>query len=120
MDQNDFGRLTRQVAAAPSRRAALRLVAAGAAAALVPVLGERRATAQRVTPDSQIVTGCRLVGQRCDGDTNCCSNHCANKRCRCLGKGASCLVDPGHGLPPLPVKANCCTSKCSKHDHKCK
>jgi hypothetical protein len=120
MDQDCFGILTRQVAFAPSRRAVVRLLAAGAAAAMVPVLGDRLAAAQSVTPAGQIINGCRLVGQRCSGHKNCCSNHCANKRCRCLNRGASCLRDLGHGLPPVPVKANCCTSKCSKHDHKCK
>ncbi|HEU0115478.1 MAG TPA: hypothetical protein VFQ80_12420 [Thermomicrobiales bacterium] len=120
MDQDCFGILTRQVAFAPSRRAVVRLLAAGAAAAMVPVLGDRLAAAQSVTPAGQVITGCRLVGQRCSGHKNCCSNHCANKRCRCLNRGASCLRDLGHGLPPVPVKANCCTSKCSKHDHKCK
>ncbi|HEU5430998.1 MAG TPA: hypothetical protein VFU81_05010, partial [Thermomicrobiales bacterium] len=61
-----------------------------------------------------------LPGQRCSGNKNCCTNHCAHKRCRCINKGGSCLVELGGGLPPVPVHALCCTNKCSKHDHKCK
>jgi hypothetical protein len=119
MDQDRFGILTRKMAIAPNRRAAVRLLAAGVAAVVAPALGERLAEAQ-VTPDSAIVKGCRLPGQRCSGNKNCCGNHCAHNRCRCIGKGGSCLVAVGGGLPPLPVHALCCTNKCSKADHKCK
>ncbi|HEU5430364.1 MAG TPA: hypothetical protein VFU81_01805 [Thermomicrobiales bacterium] len=120
MDQDRFGILTRQMAVAPNRRAALRLMAAGVAAAVAPVLGARLAAADAVTPASAIVKGCKLPGQRCSGDKNCCGNHCAHQRCRCINKGGSCLVALGGGLPPLPVHALCCRNKCSKHDHKCR
>ena len=119
MDQERFALWTRQVATAPSRRAVVRLLAAGAAAAVAPALGERLADAQTVTPESQLIKGCRLPGQRCAGKKKCCSNRCAGKRCRCINRGGSCLVDIGGGLPPIPVHALCCTNKCSKHDHKC-
>ncbi|HEU5430504.1 MAG TPA: hypothetical protein VFU81_02510 [Thermomicrobiales bacterium] len=119
MDQDRFGILTRQVAVAPNRRTALRWLAAGAAGALAPGLGARLADAQSVMPASAIVKGCRLPGQRCSANKNCCGNHCAHKRCRCINKGGSCLVPLGGGLPPVPVHALCCTNKCSKHDHKC-
>ncbi|HET7094768.1 MAG TPA: hypothetical protein VFI22_14850 [Thermomicrobiales bacterium] len=119
MDQDRFGILTRLVALAPNRRTALRLLVAGAATAVSPALGDRLADAQTVTPDSAIVKGCRLPGQRCSGKKNCCTNHCAHKRCRCINRGGSCLVELGGGLPPIPVHALCCRNKCSKHDHKC-
>jgi hypothetical protein len=119
MDQEYFGRLTRLVAAAPDRRTALRVLVAGTAAAVAPGVGGRWAAAE-VTPAGQIIKGCRLPGQRCSGHKNCCTNRCANKQCRCIHKGGSCLVQLGGGLPPIPVHANCCTNKCSKHDHKCK
>jgi hypothetical protein len=122
MDQERFAAWTRHVAQASNRREALRRAAAGALLGVAPGLAVRVAGAQDVTPDSRIIPGCRLPGQRCRKNSNCCTNRCRGhqKRCGCIRKHGSCLVELGGGLPPIPVHANCCSNKCSKQDHKCK
>lgn len=114
MDQCQFDRLSREVSTASSRRAALRaLVAGGVAAGIAAVL-------PGAGDASQTVKGCKVPGQNCDSDKKCCSGKCRNKVCDCLDRGKSCLVVVSSQLPPLPNKAICCSSKCSRGTNKCK
>lgn len=114
MDQDRFDWLSRQVSAARSRRGALgTLLAGGLAAAILAVSPEAGSA-------SQTVKGCRVPGQGCDKDGKCCSGKCTNKRCTCLDRGKSCLVTVSPQLPPLPNKAVCCSSKCSRGTNKCR
>jgi hypothetical protein len=106
MDQDRFGRLTRAIGQATSRRAALGAVVAAAAAA-VPGLA-----AAAPAPAGNIIPGCRLAGQRCRKKENCCTGKCKGDRCACVNKGGSCLVTLAPGLPPAPVHANCCSNRC--------
>lgn len=114
MDQDTFDLLSRQVSAAKSRRGALRaLIVGGFAtgmAALLPGAAEA----------SQTIKGCRPPGQGCNSNKKCCSGKCRSGRCKCLGRGKSCLVPYGNQGLMLPNKAVCCTSKCSRGKNKCK
>lgn len=110
MDQCTFDGLSRRVSAAATRRGALRAVVAVGIGALLP--GAASA--------SQTVKGCRVPGQGCDRDVQCCSGQCRDGRCKCLERGKSCLVSVSPQLPPLPNKAICCSSKCSRGKNKCR
>ncbi len=114
MDHERFDWLSRQVSAAGSRREMLRALVGGSVAAGVLALRPDAGSA------SQTVKGCRIPGQGCDRDRKCCSGKCNNKVCQCLDRGKSCLVVVSSKLPPLPNKAVCCSSKCSRGTHKCK
>ena len=117
MDQCRFEGLARQIGGAQNRRDALRILL-GSAIATIPILGT---TAQDAMA-SKLTKGCRNVGQRCGRDEDCCGgSHCANKRCKCIQKGKSCLIvlDEETGFA-IPQKALCCSAKCSSGQHKCK
>ena len=90
---------------------------------LVVVLGSQLAGLAALLPQasraSQTVKGCRIPGQGCARDKQCCSGKCRNKQCACLDHGKSCLVVVSAQLPPLPNKAVCCSSKCTRGTHKC-
>ena len=117
MDQCQFEGLTRQLGTASTRRDALQILL-GVVVAAIPVLGTRAQDALA----SKLTKGCRNVGQRCGRDEDCCGgSHCANKRCKCIQKGKSCLIllDEETGFS-IPQKALCCSAKCSKGPHTCK
>jgi hypothetical protein len=116
MDDRHFEAMTRWMAMQPSRRAMLKvLVATMIGAALAPFRPQRDAA-------GSIIPGCRLPGQRCDGDNNCCTNFCPASygRCGCLLTGDSCFFEldpvklPGVGFD---IDAACCTGRC--HNSKC-
>lgn len=109
MDRCQFDGLSRRVSAASTRRGALAAAAGAALGALLPA-GARA---------SQTVKGCRIPGQGCERDGQCCSGKCTNKQCKCLERGKSCLTVVSPQLPPLPNKAVCCSSKCSRGRNKC-
>jgi hypothetical protein len=75
MDEARFDRMTRILAHGHSRRSALRLLAAGAIAALGAGLGVEAAPAQ---------TTCKPPGGKCSRHGQCCSGAC-NRRGRCRG-----------------------------------
>lgn len=113
MDQERFDWLIRHVSEARTRRVALgRLVGGGLAAAMLAV-------APGTGEASQTVKGCRIPGQGCSRNAQCCSDKCNNKQCKCLDRGRSCLVVVSPKLPPLPNKAVCCSSKCSRGRNRC-
>jgi hypothetical protein len=114
VDPKRFEDLSRRFAAAATRRSALGVLAGGAAAAVLTALRPGAADA------SQLVKGCKIPGQKCKNEKQCCGNsHCNKGRCKCINKGGSCLVQVTADLA-LPTKALCCTSRCSRHDHKCR
>ena len=110
MDECRFDNLTRMMAGLKDRRAALRDMT-GAGLALVSLA---RADLGLAAEDDVLIEGCRLSGEKCDKDHQCCSNDCrgakkkkkkkndknGNKKnrrkegeCRCKGEGDSCSKD---------------------------
>jgi hypothetical protein len=111
MDAKRFEDLSRWVAAAPTRREALKVLAAGLAAAALAVVRPQPGEAGSIIP------GCRIPGQRCDEDSDCCAGFCPASvgRCGCLLTGDNCFFEldpiklPGVGFD---IDALCCTAKC--------
>jgi len=111
MDDRQFEAMTRWMAAKPSRRQMLKvLVATVIVAALAPFRPQRAGA-------GSIIPGCRLPGQRCDNDGNCCANFCPSsyQRCGCLLNGDNCFFELDPVLLPgvgFDIEALCCTGKC--------
>ena len=102
MDANRFAALSRQVGDAPTRRAALGVLAAGLAGAVL--LGKGAEEAEAGIP----IVHCQIPGKRCKGKHNgnqkCCSGRCRQGRCMCSRKGRGCW-SPLEG-------AMCCSGRC--------
>jgi hypothetical protein len=102
MDANRFAALSRQVGAAPSRRAAVGVLATGLVGALL--VGKSAEDAEAGIP----IVNCKVPGKKCKGKKNgnqkCCTGRCRNNRCACARKGHACW-DPLEG-------ALCCSGKC--------
>jgi hypothetical protein len=98
MDPRRFEELSRRVAQAESRRAAMKTLAAALAA---PVL--LRATADEAAAGIPIAN-CKLPGKKCSSDRRCCSQRCKKGRCICSKKGRPCWA-------PLEG-ALCCSRRC--------
>jgi hypothetical protein len=120
MERQDlFDALTIRFSDIIERRLVLRTLAKFALAVVVFQAFPWRVQAQDVTPDSTLVKGCRLPGQKCSGKGDCCSNKCnKDHRCGCVNKGKKPLVKTPLG--PVPVKALCCTNKLNKIKGTCK
>lgn len=119
MDRQDlFDSLTIDFSVAGSRRAALTAAARLALALAVFGAVPWRAAAG-VEPQSSLVKGCKLPGQKCQGRSKCCAKKCsAQNRCGCINKGGRPNVDTPLG--PVPVKALCCSNKLHKLKGTCK
>jgi hypothetical protein len=130
MDDCRFDNWTRTLAAVTSRRLALKdLTAAGVALVALAGADLGLATAQDV-----LIEGCRLSGDGCARNKQCCSNKCHRRKrrkrdrrdgnnnrnrnrrrdrdrgvCRCLGDGKSCNKD-----------AACCKGRCDPFDGRCR
>ena len=104
MDGERFDRIARALGTTPSRRGALRLLAAGALGALLAL--PRAAAAQLGTEAN--AGSCRAPGDLCDGDADCCSERCRNGRCLCRRRGAACAV----------ARA-CCSGRCRTRSGRC-
>lgn len=105
------------------RRAALRDMT-GAGLALVSLA---RADLGLAAEDDVLVEGCRLSGEKCDKNHQCCSGDCKGSKkkkkkdkngkkrrrkqgeCKCRGEGSSCSKD-----------AACCRGYCNKNDGRCR
>jgi len=116
MDDRHFEAMTRWMASQPSRRAVLKVLVATVVVAALAPFRSRQAAA------GSIIQGCRLPGQRCDDDGNCCTNFCPASygRCGCLLTGDSCFFPLDPVLLPgvgFDIEALCCTAKC--HNSKC-
>lgn len=103
MDAKRFAALSRQVGTAPSRRAALGVVATGLAGAL---LGQGPDEAAAGIP----IVHCKIPGKKCRKNQKCCTGRCRKGRCMCARKGHACWA-------PLEG-ALCCSGKCQ--NGKCK
>lgn len=104
MDQRRFEALAKGVGAAASRRAVLRLL--GAALVAAGPLARRADPAAAGVP----IYHCKIPGEFCKRDKNCCSRRCEDGICSCSGNGAKCY-EPLRG-------AICCSGRCQ--NGKCK
>ena len=127
MDDCRFDNWTRMLGALQDRRAVLKEMAP-AALALVALARADLGFAQ----EDALIEGCRLTGDPCSKDTNCCSNICKgrNRRrrdgrrdsdgrrrrrdrdtgtCGCRDNGRSCTKD-----------AACCGGRCDPNDRVCR
>jgi hypothetical protein len=120
MDRQDlFDALTVRLSDVTERRLVLRTLAKLVLAVVVFQAFPWRVRAQDVTPDSQLVKGCKLPGQKCSGKHDCCAPKCSGAhRCGCINKGKKPIVKTPLG--PVPVKALCCTNKLNKIKGTCK
>lgn len=121
LDRQDlFDTLTVNLAAPQSRTGVLKLLAKAALAMVVFQAWPMRGSAQEVSDESQLVKGCRLPGQKCRKNKDCCARKCKNGsgRCGCINKGGEPLVKTPLG--PVPIKALCCSNKLNKRTGKCK
>lgn len=104
MDANRFAALSRQVGAAPTRRAAVGILAAGLTGALL--VGQGAEEAEAGIP----IVNCKVPGKQCKGkkggNQKCCTGRCRKNRCTCARKGHPCW-DPLEG-------ALCCSGKCQQ------
>jgi hypothetical protein len=77
------------------------VLAGGAAAAALSVF--RREEAQAGIP----IFNCRLPGQKCKNDKQCCSVKCRRNQCQCKPKGSPCYEPLEGGV--------CCSRKCQNN-----
>ena len=103
MDANRFSALSRRMGAAPSRRAAIGILATGITGALLARQGTEEAEA------GIPIVNCQIPGKRCKGknkkgNKKCCSGGCRGGRCMCSRKGRACW-SPLEG-------ALCCSGRC--------
>ena len=92
MDDCRFDNWTRGLAGTTDRRAAVRGLAAGAAALLTLARAEL-GFAQEA--DVTLEKNCKGDDAKCKRDNDCCSKKCKRGRCTCAGQGASCKRDNG-------------------------
>jgi hypothetical protein len=100
MDPRHFEELSRQVGAASSRRATVKVLAAAVIAPILLRLREEEASA------GIPIFNCKPPGKRCDKDQKCCSGNCRKGICSCSKKGKQCWA-------PLEG-ALCCSQRCSQ------
>ena len=108
VDECRFDGLARNMAAASTRRATLKVLGGGAAASLLALVG-RGAAAQEITDEG---TGCRSTGSHCDKDKKCCSKRCTAGLCICRARGQKCRFGGRRR------NKACCSGKC-KGNGKC-
>jgi hypothetical protein len=121
MDRQElFDALTMQWSAGiRERRQVVRTLGRFALAMVVFGAFPWRVVAQEVSPESNLVKGCKLPGQKCHNNQQCCGRKCTGKgRCGCVPKGKKPLVKSPLG--PVPVKALCCSNKLNKIKGTCK
>ena len=132
MDPARFDRVVIALAAAPTRRGAVRLLAGGALGAVLVRLGLERSAAVCTSPGGSCTatpfccTGavcqankcCRPAGGRCTNKGQCCSGRCNKAKRKCLGCqdaaakpcGGACVTcsDP-FASQVDPTTCQCCT-----------
>ena len=117
--QRLFDALTVRLGETASRSEVLRWLGRFVLALVVFGLAPWSATGQELTEESALVKGCKLPGQKCKGNKDCCTRKCGGqKRCGCIKKGSQPLVSTPLG--PVPVKALCCTNKVNKRTDECR
>lgn len=133
MDECRFDNLTRVFSAIRDRRMAIKEMAGAGAA----VLALARADLGFAQEDDVLIEGCRLTGERCGRNNQCCSDKCNRRRrrrrkndrdgggdnrnrrrrrrrrdngkCGCLGNGKKCNKD-----------AACCKGRCEPGERRCR
>jgi len=120
MDRQDlFDALTVRLAEGTRRQDAVRLLGKLGVALALAGAAPGRVVAGEVGTESAVVKGCRLPGQKCNNNKDCCSRKCTGKkRCGCVKKGGKPLVKTPLG--PVPVKALCCTNKLNQRSGECR
>jgi hypothetical protein len=103
VDGAKFAQLSRRVGEAPTRRAAIKVLAAALAAPLLGGLGQEQAAAIPIV-------NCKAPGKRCDSDHRCCTGNCHKGVCTCAKKGHQCWA-PLEGS--LCCSQRCANGKCS-------
>lgn len=125
MDECRFDNWTRLIAGLRDRRAAIKEMT-GAGLALVSLA---RADLGFAAEDDVLVEGCRLAGDACSRNSQCCSDFCKGRKrkkkkkderggknrrredgeCRCVNSGSTCTKD-----------AACCRGFCNLNDNRCR
>jgi hypothetical protein len=130
MDECRFDNWTRMLGALQDRRVALKEMVAAA----VALTALARADLGFAQEEDALIEGCRLTGDPCSRDRQCCSNDCKGRRrrsrrrdkrdgdrrrrrdrdrndgtCGCRGNGKSCTRD-----------AACCGGRCDPFDNVCR
>ncbi|MCC6312644.1 MAG: hypothetical protein IT337_01425 [Thermomicrobiales bacterium] len=103
MDPRRFEEVTRGVGKAATRREAFAALAGGIAAAF----GVTRAVAAEedgARSGGVPLFHCRIPGQYCKRNKQCCSNRCSKGVCTCAAKGRRCMA--------LMEGALCCSGRC--------
>lgn len=114
-----FDALTVGLAERHSRQDVLRWLGRFVLAMAVFGIAPWRVSGQQLDAESALVKGCRLPGQKCKGNRDCCTRKCGGaKRCGCIKKGNKALVDTPLG--PVPIKALCCSNKINKRTEECR
>ncbi len=93
---NKFDELTKNLAQAFTRRAALKKFGVGLAGVALACFGLAKG-ARAAGGD------CRSTGKRCRSDTECCSLFCSNGYCTCRPSGAGCINN-----------SQCCSRVCQR------
>jgi hypothetical protein len=105
MDPTKFDDLTKALATAPSRRQALKTIAATTIGGILGLAGIGTAFG---------APKCHRAGLGCDTDSNCCSNVCCNGKCCASGQtcqnGQCCSGKPLGAL--CCVNSECCSGAC--------
>jgi hypothetical protein len=110
MDERAFAEMSKQVAAAPTRRAMLRTLSGGMAAAAMATLHRQ---APVVAEDAGDEAFCRPRKVPCSNKLQCCARKCVQGTllgqpamvCGCNKKGKSCIKGLGQ---------SCCSGRCKK------
>lgn len=117
--QRLFDALTVGLSDQPPRREVLRWLGRFGLALLVFGIAPWGVRGQEVGEESALVKGCRLPGQKCKGNKDCCARKCGGaKRCGCVKQGAKPLVVTPLG--PVPVKALCCSNNLNSRTEECR
>lgn len=102
MDPRRFEAVTRDVGAARNRREAMRAAAVGVVAGVFGIGGRAQASAPGA--EGVPIYHCKVPGQLCQRDRNCCSRKCDQGVCSCSKKGAPCYE---------PLRGSvCCSARC--------
>lgn len=117
--QHLFDALTVGLSERPGRREAVVWLGRFLLALVVFGIAPWSGRGQEVSDESALVKGCRLPGQKCKGNKDCCSNKCGGaKRCGCVKKGSQPTV--ATPLGPVPIKALCCSNSLNKRTEECR
>ncbi len=108
MDPSKFADLSRRFASDVTRRGMIRATT-GALALLLAHVVHGTSSAADVDSEGIPVFSCKIPGQKCDRDLQCCSKLCKKKVCSCKPKGRSCYEPQEGGI--------CCSKRC--RDGKC-